>query len=144
MNGMSIYRNISLVIGLILFGVICVISLFAVSGSFVNEEVTPKWFGAIIAVSFAGILWNILYKKIDVPTQPAFLLAALCLILVLFRDGYVSGFNYGLLIYTGGLLLMLYLFMQMTKTCPATYLFGVITIYAMSVCNKKQKNINAV
>ncbi|MDR2039238.1 MAG: O-antigen ligase family protein [Bacteroidales bacterium] len=118
-------------VDIILFGLICGISLFAVSGSFINREITPKWFGLVWAVSFAGILWSILHKNVRVTTQPAFLLIAACLIFVPLRNGHASGWDYELLLYSGGLLFMLYLFIQMTHTYPAVYFFRIVTFLAV-------------
>ena len=114
-------------------GVLFATALFAVSTSFVNEEVTPKWFGVIIAISFVGVLWNIRCKDVHIPTQPIFLLMVACVVIVIFQDVYVSGINYELLIRSGSLLLLLYLLIQMTKNCSTSYLFGVITALALGM-----------
>ncbi|MDR1155305.1 MAG: O-antigen ligase family protein, partial [Bacteroidales bacterium] len=127
MNKISMHHKCIYLADIVLFGLMCGISLFAVSELFVNREITAKWFGLILTVSFAGILWHILHRNVYAPVQPVFMLIAACLILVPLRDGYVSGFNLRLLIFPGGLLLMLYFLIQMTETYPASDSFRLIT-----------------
>jgi hypothetical protein len=80
----------------VLFTILCGIALFVTSHHFVNQEVTPKWFGLITGVGIAGILSGIFHRNLYVFPKSVWILMFSCGFLIVFRDCLVSGFDYRL------------------------------------------------
>jgi hypothetical protein len=62
----------------LLFGILCCVTLFVTSRHFVNQEVTPKWFGLIAGVGMAGIITGIFHRYLYIPLKSVFILMLLC------------------------------------------------------------------
>ncbi|MDR1341508.1 MAG: O-antigen ligase family protein [Prevotellaceae bacterium] len=112
----------------ILFGILCGITLFVTSRHFVNQEVTPKWFGLIAGVGIAGIISGIFHRNLYIPLKLVFIPMLLCCSLIVLRDYFVSGFNYQLMTQVVCLLLLFFLLQQMTVIFPVKYILGIMVI----------------
>ncbi|MDR1340558.1 MAG: O-antigen ligase family protein [Prevotellaceae bacterium] len=111
-----------------LFGILCGITLFVTSRHFVNQEVTPKWFGLITGVGIAGIISGIFHRNLYVPLKSVFIPMLLCGFLIVLRDYPVAGFNYQLMTQTVCLLLLFFLLQQITVIFPVKYILGITVI----------------
>ncbi|MDR1225096.1 MAG: O-antigen ligase family protein [Tannerella sp.] len=112
----------------ILFGILSCITLFVTSRHFVNQEVTPKWFGLIIGVGMAGIISGIFNHNLYFPLKSVWIPILLCCSLIVLRDCLVSDFNYQLMTQTVCLLLLFFLLQQMTAIFPVKYFLGITVI----------------
>jgi O-antigen ligase len=110
--------------------VLCCITLFFSSRRFVNHEITPKWFGMIIGVAVAGIIFGLAQRKIYIPAKALLLLFSISCCFIFFRDWAVLGFNRYLLIQTVCFVLLLFVLQQAIPVLPAGYLFGMFTLLA--------------
>ncbi|MDR1122169.1 MAG: O-antigen ligase family protein [Dysgonamonadaceae bacterium] len=116
-----------LTVGL-LFGILCCVTLFVTSRHFVNQEVTPKWFGLIAGVGIAGIISGIFHRDLYIPLKSILIPMLLCCSLVVLRDYLASGFNYQLMMQAICLLLLFFLLQQMTVIFPVKYVLGITVI----------------
>ncbi|MDR2651283.1 MAG: O-antigen ligase family protein [Prevotellaceae bacterium] len=110
--------------------VLCSITLFLSSRHFVNQEVTPKWFGLIAGVALTGIICSLLQRKVYLPAKSLFLLIFVSCCLIFFRSWVVSGFSSYLLTRTVCFILLFFVLQQAIPVLPARYLFGVFTLLA--------------
>lgn len=88
----------------------------------------------MFGISLAGIFWSILHKKMQITVHPVFLLIAACMVFVMLRAGIVSGFHPELTVYSAGLMLMLFLFMNMASNLNLTgvlNLLGIIIAFSI-------------
>jgi tetratricopeptide (TPR) repeat protein len=102
--------------------------LFVTSRHFVNQEVTPKWFGLITGIGMAGIIAGIFHCNLYIPLKSVWIPIFLCCSLIVLRDCFVSGFNYQLMIQAVCLLLLFFLLQQMTVILPVKYILGITVI----------------
>jgi hypothetical protein len=116
-----------LIVG-ILFGILCCATLFVTSRHFVNQEVTPKWFGLIAGVGIAGIITGIFHRSLYIPLKSVWIPMLLCCFLIVLRDCLVSGFNYQLMTQAVCLLLLFFLLQQMTMIFSVKYVLGITVI----------------
>ncbi|MDR3246469.1 MAG: hypothetical protein LBT50_08565, partial [Prevotellaceae bacterium] len=118
-----------IIFSILIFSILCSITLFVSSHQFVNQTVAPKWFGMMICVGLSAlILLSILYHNIYTPVKSIFLLILISCSAVFFRDLAVSGFNYYLLAYTVCLFLLFFVLQQITTILPAGVLFRIVVI----------------
>ncbi|MDR1340224.1 MAG: O-antigen ligase family protein [Prevotellaceae bacterium] len=123
---MKVIRN-RLIAG-ILFGILCGVTLFVTSRHFVNQEITPKWFGLIAGVGIAGVISEIFHRNLYIPLKSVLILMLLCCSLIVLRDYLVSGFNYQLMTRAICLLLLFFLLQQMIVVFPVKYFLGITVI----------------
>jgi O-antigen ligase len=112
----------------ILFGMLCCAGLFVTSHHFVNQEVTPKWFGLVTGVGIAGILSGVFHRNLYIPLKSVWIPVLLCGSLIVFRDCPASGFDYRLTAQAVCLLLLFFLLQQMTAIFPVKYFLGMTVI----------------
>jgi hypothetical protein len=112
----------------ILFCMLCCVTLFVSSRQFVNQEVTPKWFGLMAGVGIAGFLSGIFHRNLYIPPKSVWIPMLLCGFPVVFMDYPVSGFDYRLTAQAVCLLLLFFLLQQMTVIFPVKYLLGITVI----------------
>ncbi|MDR1339456.1 MAG: O-antigen ligase family protein [Prevotellaceae bacterium] len=112
----------------ILFGFLCGVTLYVTSRHFVNQEITPKWFGLIAGVGIAGIISGIFHRNLYIPQKSVLIPMLLCCSLIVLRDYLASGFNYQLMTQAVCLLLLFFLFQQMTVIFPVKYFLGITVI----------------
>ncbi|MDR1170334.1 MAG: O-antigen ligase family protein [Prevotellaceae bacterium] len=116
----------------ILFGILCCVTLFVTSRHFVNQEITPKWFGLITGVGIVGIISGIFHRSLYIPLKSVWIPMLLCYFLIVLRDCLVSGFNYQLITQAVCLLLLFFFSQQMTVIFPIKYILG-ITVVLMAI-----------
>ena len=118
--------------GILLFCIICGVSLFVFSNSFVSAEITPKWLGMMISVGLAGITWSMLNGKISFYVKPLVLFIC-CFLFIFVRKWITSDFNTPLLIYLCGLLLLCLIVKQIVNDCKHQYLLGTVIVFALAL-----------
>ncbi|MDR1338591.1 MAG: O-antigen ligase family protein, partial [Prevotellaceae bacterium] len=116
-----------LIVG-ILFGILCGVTLFVTSRHFVNQEITPKWFGLITGVGIVGIISGVFHRSLYIPLKSVWIPMLLCCSLIVLRDCFVSGLNYQLMTQTVCLLLLFFLLQQMMVVFPVKYSLGITVI----------------
>ena len=69
-------KKCSIITGVLIFCILCSVSLFVFSYRFVNVEITPKWLGLMICVGIAGLTGSMLGRTITLRTKP--LISLIC------------------------------------------------------------------
>ncbi|MDR2286914.1 MAG: O-antigen ligase family protein, partial [Prevotellaceae bacterium] len=111
--------------------VLCCITLFFSSRHFVNHEISPKWFGMIVGVAVAGIIFGLLQRKVYIPAKALLLFIVISYCFIFVRDWAVFGFNSYLLMQTVCFVLLLFVLQQTIPVLPTGYLFGMFTLLAI-------------
>lgn len=118
------------VLGIILWCMLCIGTLFVISEKFVNPEITPKRFGLMIGTGVATGVWIACCRNIFISGRAVFLLLLFCVSATVIRDRVVSGLNHPLLAYSVCLPLLFFLLRQITGVCSPERLFGTVLVLA--------------
>jgi len=121
----------TIITGMLMCCIFCILTLFVYSNRFVNAEVTPKWLGLMMCVGVVGVVWGLMFRRVYFPAKLIFVLQSGCFVFIFFRNYFNSGFNPSLLMYLGGLLVLFFLIQQVVKCCPTYYLFGMIIVFGI-------------
>ena len=122
----------SAIAGILIFCVLCGVTLFVYSYRFVNVEITPKWMGLMLCVGIAGLTWSIFSRNIALSAKPLIFLAC-CFLFVFTRKWLAFEFDATLLMYLGGLLLLFLIILQIVKDCKPQYLLGTVIVFSLAL-----------
>ena len=118
---------------ILVYCILCSITLFVYSHHFVNIEMTAKWLGLLLSAGVMGIVYGIFSRKIIFPVVSVSLFLIGCFLLVFIRDWVTLGFNPTLLTYLCGLVLLFFIIQQIAALCMPKFLYGVMIVFAVAV-----------
>lgn len=116
---------------ILLYCMLCGVTLFVFSHRFVNAEITPKWLVLMPVIGVIGMLRNMPYPGVFPSVKSASVIITGCCVVVFVREWTTSGFNPILLTHLTGLVLLFFLIRQAVTTCPSQYPYGTVMFFAM-------------
>ena len=119
--------------GVLVFCMLCSVTLFALSQHFVNEEITPKWLGLMLFIGIEGVVWSMLNRKVTLPAKQILLILSCFFLFIFVRNWITLNFNPSSLIIFSGLLLLFFLLQQTVSACSTLYLFGTVVSFSFAL-----------